>query len=166
MVQAMPESFNLLNDDVKMECIRYITGIESGGEVVVLVKKTKDTRSSAQLRLKWLWMGQLAKEMAGRGSGKNNKDWNRHFKGLFLKELLISQDEDYAEFYANGKLLIDSAPTAALKKFAIKAMLDSVETEWLTVKNMSEYMNNIDNFCIENLEIVLAVPSDLNWIRN
>ncbi|RKZ95336.1 MAG: hypothetical protein DRQ40_03870 [Gammaproteobacteria bacterium] len=161
----MAESFVLLNNDVKMNCIRYITGLAVGDDNIVLVKKYKETRSGAQLRLKWLWMGQIAKERAGFGIGRDLKGWNRYFKALYMRELLIAQDEDFVEFYKNSDELVAAAPTKNLAKFARAQITNSLQTEWLNVKSMSEYMNLIDQFCIKEWQLVLATPNDLEWAK-
>jgi len=149
------------SEDHKHKCFDVIADLPIDGDYLVSFKSIKETRTSAQNRLRWLWMGFLERELAGEGVGRNKEDWNRYFKGKFLRGILISQDEEYAQFYNQADALIYDAP---MKDFAKTMLLDNVRTEWLTSKNMSVFMDAIDKHCSFELRVQLPLPSDLKWL--
>lgn len=154
----MTKTFNVVTNDIKGLCLDYIQE-KSDLNFVVTIKDKKEARSSAQLRLKWLWMHHLAKEGLGGGSAEW---WNRFFKGKFLRSILIQQDEDYAEFYKKADNLLSSSTDT---RFCKEVMIDSIKTEWLNVASMNSFMATIQLHCSIELAISLPVPDDLKWLQ-
>ena len=154
-------TYRIANERIKKNCIEEIQGLEVG--YVVTIKKESESRSSAQHSLKWIWMRHIAKDKTGEGKGRDAEDWNRYFKGKFMRELLISQDQDYAEFYKDSDELILDARN---KVFAKKRVLDSIKTEWLTVKNMAAFMDMITIHCSMDLGVSLPMPAQFEWLND
>ncbi len=155
------QSFYITSENIKHNCFDFIADKPVGEGFLVTIKDKKETRSGAQNKLRWVWMTFLEKELMGQGVGRSKEDWNRYFKGKFLRGLLISQDEEYSEFYNQADALIYDAPNP---DFAKKVLLDNVHTEWLKVKNMAEFMDSIDRYCSYDLNIILPLPDDLKWL--
>lgn len=155
------KSFRLVNEDIKLNCLDAIADIKPDGKTQVIIKEHKDSRSLAQLRLKWLWMTWLAKNAYGVHGGKNALQWNRYFKGKFLRPLLLSQSERYQWFYKKADSLYKHADN---KEFAKEIILDNIKTEWLSVENMQQFMSEIDFYVINRLQLQLPIPDDLTDI--
>lgn len=166
----MKSTFLLSSEKEKKRCIDYISSVPLDEIYVVNICGAKEKRSSAQNRLKWLWMSFLEKEKGGEGHGYSKNDWNRFFKAKFLREILMAQDEEYVDFYKKADRLFKSAlgeggsATNQDVNFARLVILDNIKTEWLTSKSMQEFMSKIDDYCLNSLMIKLPVPSDLQWI--
>lgn len=156
-------TFHIVSEDIKQNCLTHIEHHVEIGHLVT-IKDAKETRNAAQLRLKWLWMGFLAKELVGEGIGRNAEDWNRFFKGKFLRAILIAQDEEYAEFYRKADELIFCCSAPSNIKFAKEVLLESIKTEWLNKASMSVFMGVILLHCSMQLSVTLPVPEDLMWL--
>ena len=104
------------------------------------IAKEKDRRSSAQNRLKWVWMQQVAREMAGSGYGYSAQHWNDYFKGRYMSDLLLSQDGDW-RFYFDGANSNWQSDGDKMEFYRLVGK--PLETKDLTVKNMSEFMPQI-----------------------
>lgn len=164
MSKANPaQTFNLVNEDVLNNCVSAIVdGFKAGDAKVVVIKSASEARSAAQLRLKWMWMGYIAKHMIGTGKGLSKQGWNRLFKDRFMKALLIDQDQDYVQFYTRIENLRSGLPT---DRFLRNRLIDLIQTEWLDVAHMSQFLDQIDQYARDELGLQLPVPEDLKWIR-
>ena len=155
------QSFHLTSENIRHNCFDFIADVPVDEGYLVTIKKASEKRTAAQSRLRWVWMGFLEKELIGEGVGRSKEDWNRYFKGKFLRGLLIAQDDEHANFYHDADRLLSGAND---KSFAKRVLLDNVRTEWLTTKNMSEFMGSIDKHCAYKLKINLPLPNDLKYL--
>lgn len=162
MSKQKPILFNLATEEAKTNCIALINGIQVGTDRQVIIREAKEVRSAAQHRLRWLWMAHLEKNRAGIGIGRDRQGWNRFFKGKFMREILIAQDEEFAKYYINADELISGSPD---ERWAKKVMLNAIKTEWFTVKSMCDYLDVIDKYCINTMQVQLPVPADLEWAK-
>lgn len=155
------EVFHLSTPVIRANCLAHISQLDDP-HAVVTIRNKKETRSAAQHRLKWQWMGFLAKERTGNEEWDREK-WNRFFKGKYMRSLLLAQDEEYHEFFAQADRMLESAPDDTAKKWAKNTFIDAIKTEWLNVANMSEFMTMIDRYCITEFSLRLPVPDDLKY---
>ena len=158
----------LLNStDAQAQAMMLLMDTPLDGTKTFVLTDKKESRSAAQHRLKWIWMNQLEKQLVGFGKGKDSLQWNRYFKVRFMKDLLIAQDSAYVDFFDKLGALYRSAlkgrDTDDFREFAEIVIGDQIKTEWLTVKSMSEFMNRIDSYALDNLSVRLITPSDLRW---
>ena len=58
-------SFILNSPAVVSNCMEAVANAGINGNIIVTLKDEKETRSGAQHRLRWLWMGFLEKELSG-----------------------------------------------------------------------------------------------------
>jgi hypothetical protein len=155
-------AYHLETDEIRANCLREISMLPIKSNKMVVIKDKKQTRSEAQLRLKWMWCGFLAKERAG-NEGRDREDWNRFFKGKFMRALLLEQDEEFHDFFTNADRLLESAADEENRNWAKKTIIDAMKTEWLNTKNMSEFMTSIDRHCQHRYSVQLPIPDDLKW---
>ena len=80
-----------------------------------------------------------------------------------MRGLLLAQDEDFYRFFAQADRMLESAPDDEARAWAKRTFIDAIKTEWLNVKNMSEFMTMIDRYCLTDLGLRLPVPDDLKW---
>lgn len=163
------QTFHLSTPAIRANCLAFISQLEDP-HAIVTIKNKKETRSAAQQRLKWQWCGFLAKERAG-NEGRSREGWNAFLKARYLKGLLVAQDEKYLEKFVDydqtmtiltryqGEAEFDHAA----KKYSFLFWSEGVKTEWLNVKNMSEFMTLIDRYCLTEFGLRLPVPDDLKW---
>ena len=59
-----PQTFHISTPAIRANCLAFISQLEDP-HAIVTIKNKKETRSAAQHRLKWQWMGFIAKERAG-----------------------------------------------------------------------------------------------------
>ena len=154
-------SWQLNSMSVIAAAYEALNSVDPKDELVMTIVKDKDKRSSAQHRLKWAWMQQVAREMAGQGKGYTATQWNDYFKGRYMSDLLLSQDGDW-RFYFDGanKNWVSGVDKSEFYRLVGKPL----ETKDLTVKNMSEFMNRVDQSCSKK-GVQLIVPADLTWVR-
>lgn len=157
-----PITYHIDNDIIRANCVREVSMLPIGANKIVVIKDKKQTRSEAQHRLKWLWMGVLKKEREGH-EGWDRDEWNRFFKGKFMRHLLLEQDEEFHEFFAQADRMLENAPDETARAWAKRTFIDAMKTEWLNVKNMSEFMTMIDRYCLTEFGLRLPVPDDLKW---
>jgi hypothetical protein len=138
------------------------------GSYVVTIAQKKETRSQAQSRLRWLWMTQLEKQLIGEGVGRTKEQWNSFFKIRFMKAILVEMDADYADFFDKIGNMYRSAITAHSdyqhKLFLEQVVGESIRTEWLKTNGMTQFLNQIDEWCISR-GIRLVTPQDLIHVR-
>jgi len=160
MPNTEPKTYHIDSEHVLAECIEGISGLDVTHNYMVTIRDKPVCRSSAQNRLRWVWFNFLEKEMAGHGVGRNSQAWNLFFKGMFARQILIAQDEAYADFYTKADNMLSSALD---KRFAKTLLLENIRTEWMSVKSMSYFLDRIDQYCLTVLSVTLPVPSGLLW---
>ena len=154
-------SFKLNSPSVIGAAIEFINQVDPSDNLVMTVAPAKNERSSAQHRLKWLWMQQIARELQGKGKGWGAEAWNDYFKGRYMHDLLISQDGDW-KFYFDG---CNAQYRKGIDKLEFYRLVGkALETADLTVQNMSEFMDRIDKAC-QSKGLILVTPQDLTWIK-
>lgn len=155
------ETFHLSTPAIRANCLAFISQLDDP-YAVVTIKNKRETRSAAQHRLKWKWCGFLSKERAG-DEGRDREGWNRFFKGKYMRALLLAQDEEFHEFFAQADRMLEAAPDDEAKQWAKRTFIDAIKTEWLNVANMSEFMTLIDRYCLTEFGVRLPVPDDLKY---
>lgn len=162
----MNQSFHLVTDEIRANCIGYISQLESGKGWLVSIKSEKEARSDAQSRLRWVWFGFMEKELAGVGKGRTKEQWNLYYKHKYMRELLIAQDEDFVPFFENYDDTCDRLRGTPLLAEYQKQWWESVaRTEFMTTKTFSEWMDLVEKDVNETYGLVLPVPGDLEWLR-
>jgi len=167
-VKNKAKTFNIIDEKIWESCEAYLKSKLMVGHVVTIQEKA-EARTKAQHRLKWVWMGFLAKEKAGEGKGFNAEEWNAFFKHKFIKGLLISQDERHVEYFTTAReslKVIKKYGTEKQYNHSLNAITSDIKTEWLSVKNMKAYMDMITIYCSMDLGVVLPIPDDLKWLNN
>ena len=155
----MTGSWILNSPSVISNAMQALNSVDPDQGFVMTIAKEKDRRSSAQNRLKWTWMQQVAREMAGSGYGYDAQRWNDYFKGRYMSDLLLSQDGDW-RFYFDGANSNWQSDGDKMEFYRLVGK--PLETKDLTVKNMSEFMGRIDT-AAQSKGIQLITPSDLEW---
>lgn len=158
-------SWILNSQSVIANAFEVLNRIDPGDGLVMSIAKEKSKRSKAQHRLKWLWMQQIARERAG-NEGFTYNQWNDYLKGRYMRDLLISQDEEYQAYFDTVEMMwhgLTPGQKSENRYGIVMAVGKALKTEDLTVKNMSEFMNRVDQFAIE-LGIQLITPAELSWV--
>lgn len=117
---------------------QYIQTLHPAGHAVeVIVRKFKKKRSLAQNGLFHLWMGEVAKHYAEHfDDWKSPEVWKEFFKREFLGEK--------AHEMPGGRVVSTTRGTSDL-----------------TVVEFAEFLDRIDQWCSENLQLALPHPMDM-----
>jgi len=157
--------FNIVNEQVKDNCLEEIKAIDVNDKKVVKIMTAQESRSEAQSRLRWLWAGQAAKELAGVGKGRDKMEWNLYWKATFMRPLLIEQDTDYEIFFEDYddhcELLKDNP--VVLKNYQYHFWELIARTEEMKVKTFSEFLKQIEQYMLHEWQLALKTPDDLRY---
>ena len=116
----------------------YLRLAVQGGPQVVAIKAYRKKRSVAQNSLMWLWYGVISNHILDSTGGfYSSNDIHEWFKQLFLPKRIID--------------------------FKSRVLEIQTGTSELNVMEMMEYLNNLDHYCIEKLDLDLPKPEDL-WL--
>lgn len=112
---------------------RVISGLDLAKKWSVEITRKTKGRSLSQNALYWRWQGELVKLLVDYTG--HDKDW---FHEFFMKKFL---EPKRTEIFGE--------------------MVERYTTTGLTVREMCEYMDQIDRFCISELGISLPVPAEM-----
>lgn len=157
-------AFHLSSPDAKANCIASISLLEVGDDFVVTIKSAKESRSDAQQRLRWVWLSQMAKELAGVGKGRTKEQWNLYYKHTFVPDLLIEQDEDYVETFDIYRDTCKALIGRNLERYQTNFWDRVISTKDMSVKSMSAWLGHVDDNALHQWAIELKTPQDLGWI--
>lgn len=122
-------------DDYERVIDRLDQGLMSGPQKVTLTRYRKK-RSIAQNSLMWMWYDVISKHVfESMGAMYSSEDINEYFKQLFLPKRVI--------------------------EFKHKALDIQIGTSELTTMEMMEYLDKLDYYCVEKLDLILPKPEDL-----
>jgi hypothetical protein len=130
--------FILRSEEIRANALRYLGHVRIDPEhpLEVRIKPHKAKRSLAQNALFHKWMTEVSRKWAeATGKHVEPRVWKEYFKRLFL-------GEEYHE--VNGMKWTETRHTSDL-----------------SVKEMSQFMHDVDQFCAAELGILLSHPEDL-----
>ena len=127
--------------------------------VVVTVELLTDDelRTLDQNSLYWLWLTAI-----GNHFGNAKDEQHKIFKRKFLSVIYVRDDREFAsmaESVGNLRNIIDGVEYENIAQGVAKLM----STTKATVKQMSEYLTDIDAFC-QRQQIKLPIPSEYEWV--
>jgi hypothetical protein len=163
----MKERYKIVNEEVRANCLSKVSQIKPEDKMTVIIMDEQESRSAAQSRLRWVWAGQAAKELNGVGKGRNKDQWNLFWKHRFMRPLLISQDEDFVIFFMNYDdhcELLENNPLV-LQNYQHEFWELIAQTEKMNVKTFAEFLSDVYEYMLSKYNILLHVPSDLEFAR-
>ena len=121
--------------------IGKLTRITFNGSMPVYqveVKEYKATRSIAQNKLYWMWMGELSQKYEETYGKRNSPEaWSEYMKQQYLNSDIIQ---------VHGEVI-------KMQKTTTK----------LNTKEFTDYLEKIDMFCSNDLNIILPHPEDMYY---
>lgn len=134
----------------------YNKANQNNNPLVVRVSQKEEDRSTAQNRLYWKWLNDWSKHI---GSDKDAE--HLFFKRRFLIGIYNRDDAEFAEMCASIKQLKmnEQEEYEAISRHVIRM----TSTTKASVTQMSEYLNNIHDFCVVHGKY-LETPDDLKWV--
>lgn len=150
---------------IKNHCdINYVVGYlntnhaKAAGEgkpLIVTITNKQEDRSNAQNRLYWKWMTQFADYV-----GSTKEAQHLFFKRRFLISIFKRDDAEYSQMCASISALKQNEceEYKAIANHVIKL----TSTKKCSVKQMNEYLNQIEAFCLMH-GAKLLIPYDLEW---
>ncbi len=155
MTVVQPKKFVLVNEEVKKRVAEFVKR-DTEEVMEVVVRAYKKSRSAAQLRIKWSWIGVI-----GDVYGWTKNECNNYYKRRYLLDIF---ERDEVGMYADSMsamrklMLLDKAQA----DIAHAQIVDLSKTEHANVKQMTEFLNHIERDAI-SLEIRLPYPDDFGY---
>lgn len=130
--------------------------LENKTPLIVKISTKQEDRSTAQNRLYWKWLNEWSRHI---GSDKDSEHF--YFKKKFLIGIYNRDDVEFAEMCQAIKQLKknEKEEYEAIAQHVIRM----TSTTKATVAQMSEYLNNIHDFCLVQGKY-LEAPDDLKWV--
>ena len=134
----------------------YQDAVKQHQPLHVHVTSKQDSRTVAQNRLYWMWLGQIEKQ-----TGNSKDDLHFELKKKFLIAIYERDDQGFAEMCRAIKLLkqSESEQYAAIAK----GVIHETTTTKMTVKQFTEYLTAVHDYALARLGIMLTVPDELQW---
>ena len=132
----------------------YQAAIAAGKPLHVHITDKQDNRSVLQNRLYWKWLKEISNH-----NGHTSDDLHFEFKKKFLIAIFQRDDQQYAEMCAAIKTL----KQAESQQYELVAagVIRETSTTRMSVKQFTEYLNNIQDYVLARLGIMLTVPDEL-----
>ena len=130
------QEFIIRSKDIRHNAARAVAQIASEPVMSVTIQPHKTGRSVAQNRLLWMWYGEIRNHLAETtGEQYTNDDIHEYFKDKFLDKRVVDIGE--------------------------RPIVVTASTSKLNTSDMSEYLNRLDIYCADDLQLQLTHPSDL-----
>ena len=126
--------YNIQNPESLRHVLHVIGNLDCEKDWTVEVKKKTKGRTLSQNALYWRWMENIV-SLASEDTGYEKDELAAYFKSEFLPKRIVT---------IGG---VETEIPGSTKK--------------LTTKEMVEYMDRIDRFCIQNLAISLPIPCEM-----
>lgn len=126
--------YNITNPETSAHVQHIIRNLDSEKAWIVEIKKKTKARSLSQNALYWRWMNDIA-ALVSDNTGYEKDEVHELFKKQFLEPKEVEIGDIGVHVYS---------------------------TKNLTVKEMVEYMERVDRFCIQNLAISLPIPQEMH----
>lgn len=120
----------------------------------IIIKPYKRNRTQEQNRLYWAWLGEIARE-----TGADAEELHEAYKRKFLAPLLKRDDEGYRELSETLAALRKEGQHDSAEKLGL-LILSKLSTSELNVKQMTEYLNEVDKHAADFHGITLTQPPD------
>tara|TARA_Y100001951_G_scaffold102100_1_gene108190 strand:- start:441 stop:926 length:486 start_codon:yes stop_codon:yes gene_type:complete len=128
---------------------------------VVTIKPMEYSRSVAQNALMWQWITVISNE-----TGTSKDDLHMQFKNTFLLPLLIRDGhEETVSMYQCIRTVWDAGMHDEAKTAKRNMLRHMISTTWLTVKQMTEYLREIEAYAVD-AGIQLPHPDDYKWVMS
>ena len=142
-------SIIIRDDKTKARAVSIINGLKLEPPAQVIIKEYKRNRSLEQNALYWKWLTVIGAEL-----GMTKEETHEQMKRRFLRVIFMRDDEGFLEMILAIRKVHDDI-AEPLKREVIKLM----STTQASVKQMSEYLDDINNFAA-GLDIRLPAPEE------
>lgn len=152
------KTFRIVHDEAKNNCIHFIKAIQAGDSKEVIIRDTKQSKTLEQLGVLFgLWAREIS-ERTGYTKDKLHKEWKSSFlRGIYIAEPMGDMQEMWVE---NLYALQEKQEWEKLHKHARRISLS-----WATIKQMKEYMGDIQAYYISN-GFPLPIPDKFHrWYK-
>ena len=130
------QTFVIRDKALRERAMREVSVIQKDPVMQVTIKPYKASRSVAQNRLLWMWYGEIRNHLAETtGEQYTNDDIHEYFKDKFLDKRVVDIGE---------RPIVVTASTSKL---------DTSEMSW--------YLERLDIYCADELNLQLTHPSDM-----
>ena len=128
------------NENDRQRLISFLQGLDISQPHKVSIAKIRSHRSDAQNRLLWLWNGLIQQHMRDHfGQIASSDDWHQ----VLVSRLWPSQ--------VHAVQLPDGA----------RYRVGRAKTRKFTIEQMTQYLELLDQYCAEHLQLLLPHPEDL-----
>lgn len=151
------------SDRQKRYLITLIDELPTDGSMMVEVKKTSGVSTAKQMRLRWLWMGEVAKSGLGKYDTSVNVDLGAKY--MFGVPILKRDDDIFAMLY---QYFIDTVTPYVNYSGMLKAFIRGHVSisKLMNRKQQAEYLTNFQDYWTYkgvNLTDPAMQGVDLKW---
>ena len=167
MSKKNTKRFKIINEQIVANMMAYVFEMvkqatenpKTKKHVVVTVELLTDDelRTLDQNSLYWLWLTAISNYF-----GNSKYEQHKIFKRKFLSVIYVRDDREFADMaqsVGNLRNIIDGVEYENIAQGVAKLM----STTKATVKQMSEYLTDIDVFC-QRQQIKLPIPGEYEWV--
>ena len=130
------QTFVIKDKAIRHRAVSAVSEITGEPLMQVVISEYKSGRSLAQNKMMWMWLGEIRNHLAETtGEQYTNEELHEFFKDKFL---------DRRPIIIKGDVRVIHGSTAQLN-----------------VSDMSEYLNRLDIYCADDLDLTLSHPDDL-----
>jgi len=123
----------------RQRIVQYLQGVDISKPIKITIAPAKSSRSLAQNRLLWMWNSLIQQHMAD--------SFGQHASAEQWHDVLVSR-------LCPAELSVIEMPDG------FKARVGRSRTSKFTVDQMGEYLDRLDAYCAENLNLLLPHPDD------
>lgn len=152
------KTFRIVHDEAKDNCIHFINAIQTSDSKEVIVRDAKQSKTLSQLgALFGLWSKYIS-DKTGYTKGELHEEWKSSFlRGIYISEPIGDLQEMWVE---NLYSLQEKQEGEKLHVHAKRISLS-----WATIKQMRQYMNEIQAYYIEH-GYPLPIPDQFHrWYK-
>lgn len=144
----------VVGEQQKKAAIQMISSLHFDPVMQVEVREWKENRSLAQLRLYWMWVTQYAADQ-----GLTKEEAHHFFKEKLLLPIYCRDKPDYNELIESVRKVWRTGEKVMACQMK-DAIVDLTSTRDADVDQFSEYLDDMDKFCLSN-QIYLSRPEDM-----
>jgi len=135
------------SEQQKQYCRTRLEEIEIDGKSTVVFKKTDESNTARQRRLRWTWMGEISQSGLGQNDTKDGVDL--YCKWRFARPILLRDSERFGEILAGFEHIVNDYDQDT-KKICYRAFTrDYISVQKLMNKKQeAEYLRDIERFWI------------------
>lgn len=150
----MKRKIIIRSDKQRREAEKCLSLIDFDDVHEIIIRPFEETRRLRQLALYWAWVTIICDQ-----TGNNKLAYHFEMKKLYLLNIFIRDDKDFSDLVETVRSLHKQGKAVEAKKMA-EFIISKISTSKTKVKQMAEFMRDVESHAWEFLQIVLPHPEN------